>query len=112
MKIEINSTLYHADWCGYCKQFLPEWSKFSKQVETLSDDKIIYHAQKLEESSIPKDQMPTINGKDIRGYPTVKTTIRVNDNVQEIEYTGSRKAADLLDFVKNISKKVINKVNK
>lgn len=105
MKIEIDTVLYHADWCGFCKIFMPEWNKFQNEVKSLSDNGVTFTAKSIEESSLDKGEMPKINGHEIRGFPTVKTTIRVDDDIQEIEYNGSRKSDELLHFVKLIAKK-------
>ena len=30
--------LFHADWCGHCKKFMPEWNKISNEVNDMQDD--------------------------------------------------------------------------
>lgn len=98
----IETTLYYANWCGHCHNFMGEWEKFSKYVDNSKEKNgLTIKADKFEESAI-RDQKPTINGKDVRGFPTVKITVK-NENGEkaEYEYNGKRTADDLIDHVTN-----------
>lgn len=101
----VESTLYFAHWCGHCKVFEPQWDEFASQVEsnngTLNGIKVV--TKKYEEGSSP-DQNPTINGKQIRGYPTVKIKVVGDDGkATEYEYTGKRTKQALIDHISNQS---------
>ncbi len=81
--------LYHAEWCGHCKNFMPEWIKFQHNngcgvkcaaVESAVMDEL--------------EKKPTIEG-----FPTIK----LYDNTQEIgQYEGERTAQALTSYVSNI----------
>jgi thiol-disulfide isomerase/thioredoxin len=94
--MSINVTLYHANWCGHCQEFMPEWKKFEKEMETNSKRKVTVNS--VEESSLSRSDMPKINGKDIRGFPTIKIT----NGDKEINYDGKRTAKDLIKYLDNI----------
>ena len=56
--------IFHADWCGHCKRFLPVFNEASKY-------KIISNNWKL--LKIPCTKYPSIcNAFSIDGYPTIK----------------------------------------
>lgn len=101
----VEAVLYFAHWCGHCRVFEPEWDKFSIDLEQSNNEinniKII--TKKYEESKMGQSRA-TINGKDIRGYPTVKIKV-TGDNGKsvEYEYTGKRSAQALKDHILNHS---------
>lgn len=92
--MSINVTLYHANWCGHCQEFMPEWKKFEKEIKT--NPKISVNS--VEESTLNRSDMPKINGKDIRGFPTIKITI----GDKEIDYNGKRTAGDLIKYLDKV----------
>lgn len=99
----IESTLYYADWCGHCKVFEPLWKHFEQDIKTNYDGKVnginvILNSYEQKELNYK----PTINGKDIQGYPTVKFKIIGDDGTSvEYEYTGKRTEQSLMDHIKN-----------
>lgn len=87
----IKITLFHANWCGHCTNFMPTW-------ETMKSDKsshknIVF--EEHEEGSIEKldEAERSINGRDVRsfGYPTIKITV----NKKEYMYQGRRTVNDI-----------------
>jgi hypothetical protein len=93
MEKKMKMTLYHAEWCGHCVSFLPEWQRFKNESKTLFKNKV--DVSDIESSNIKGDV--TIAGKQLEGFPTVK----VEFDGQEFEYKGKRTYAGLSDFVKN-----------
>lgn len=95
---EVNVTLYHADWCGHCKRFKPEWdemvAKFAKGDMQIKGANVKFES--FEEKQLAEKKLnPTINGMEIQGWPTVKLVI---DN-KEYEYGGERKQDALVKFI-------------
>ncbi len=91
MTITVDATLYHAKWCGHCKTFLPEWKKAKEALETAVTNNVKIIMNDYEESQLDKNEIVTINGKPVRGYPTLK--IKVYDDKGksiEYEYDGKR----------------------
>jgi thioredoxin 1 len=64
--------LFYADWCGYCKSFLPI---FEDSVKNLSNQKILFGGVKLNE-----DENPLWDKYGINAVPTLiafsKSTIK------------------------------------
>lgn len=105
MVVKIETTLFHAKWCGHCVNFFPAWQEYSEKIK-LNGGKIgnmSVDAKEFEESKI-KNQQVLINGDPIKGYPTIKISIDDNGNHKEYEYKGKRTSADLYYHIKNINK--------
>lgn len=77
-------TLYHANWCGHCKNFLPQWNALTK---TLDKHNISY-----EDFEDTRDQK-IISDANIIGFPTIKIT----KNSNEYEYNGDRTVDGILN---------------
>jgi len=87
-KEPINVVLYYANWCGYSKQFLPEWNKF-----------VIYAKKNLPNVSV--EEVVCENGKEklcrdrgVKGYPSVL----MYKNNKTILFEGKRDAQALVQF--------------
>lgn len=81
-------TLFHADWCIHCKNFLPEWNKimeFSKKYPNL------LIAKEYEQTKNPE----IMEQEKISGYPTI---IIESDGKKE-KYTGDRTKEKILEFM-------------
>lgn len=81
---DVNINLYHADWCGHCINFMPEWEKIVKKAK-----KDGINAQGF------KDTDPETKEEDITGYPTIKITI----GDEKYDYSGSRTLEDIFKFI-------------
>jgi len=82
-----NVTLYFADWCGHCKQFIGStWNKFSEHYGSNSNIKI----NKIDCTNT-KTEIKTPAGKTIQGFPTVILNyINSDGEYIEEEYNGGR----------------------
>jgi thiol-disulfide isomerase/thioredoxin len=95
---EINVTLLHADWCGHCKSFKPEWQKFAKDFKNVDGVNVNDY-----ESNDPNfADNSTINGTPIAGFPTVKISV----NGKDAEYSGARKASALKAAINKLQQKI------
>ena len=79
---------FHADWCGHCQNFKPEWEKTKKML----DDKHISYKEINSEN-------PEIKKYNIRGFPTLMMTNK-NETEGE-EYMGPREAKSVCKFAEN-----------
>jgi len=79
-------TLYHADWCGHCKHFLPKWDALTSFFTT---NNISY--ENFEDQRNPVE----IENAGIKGFPTIRIT--KDDN--EYEYTGERTVDAIINEV-------------
>jgi len=90
-------TLYHADWCGHCQRFKPEWEKVKSLITdhnaTNLNNKINYT-----EYEATKDA-DIIRQGGIEGFPTIMTQI----NGKTSEYKGGRTADAIMSALKNES---------
>lgn len=103
VKTKVETILYHANWCHFCKLFKPEWDKFEHsipQINGLLKD-VEISAKSIEESQLDKEKMPKINGTEIKGFPTIK--IKVNE--KEYEYGGKRNSESLKEEIMKLTKK-------
>ena len=91
-------TLFHASWCGHCKDFLPTWDEIKK---TESTKKSFVFAE-YESKEIPDGDEGKINGNEIQGFPTLKIVI----NEEEYEYDGERNLSGIVDYVLSKLKKI------
>ena len=90
-------TLYHAKWCGHCVNFKPEWKLLQQQINRNSN--IIL--EEFEEQQLGGNVQALINGKPIRGFPTLKIKITSGNKSVEYEYEGKRKAQSILHHLQN-----------
>ena len=100
-KKPIEITLFHANWCGYCVKFGPDWEKIKSNKLA---SKIVDFADH-EESNIENldKSARTINNQDVRsfGYPCIK--IRVNDKVYR--YEGARSEPEIYRSIVGVLEK-------
>ena len=96
--------LYHVDWCGYCKKFIPTWNKLKDDkklndvlfidVNMTNDKKNIINNKNINLDDILLNK---INNIEIDGYPTIN--ILLNNNL--VKYEGKREYNDIIEFIKN-----------
>jgi protein disulfide-isomerase A6 len=90
--------LFHADWCGHCQNFMPNFDKFSNNINKSKLNILKFNAD--------TDQN-TIKSFNINGFPTV--LLHDPNSKRFIQYTGDRSITDLVKFVSdNTGVNVIN----
>lgn len=79
--------LYHTNWCGHCKNFMPIWDEFTKQnTHDVLTDKV-----DCEQHRNICSEVGTV------GFPTV---MLFKTNGDKVEYVGPRTIDDLNEFLK------------
>lgn len=112
-KPQINVTLFHALWCGHCKNFSPEWKQLKDKITSENINASIslkdYEDKQLD-SIDEKIQM--INDVKFRGFPTLKIEVDYNGKHIEFDFstlTGyNRNADDLLKLLRDITNDAVN----
>lgn len=93
----IQITLFHANWCGHCIDFMPTWEKM-KSNETANKN-INFENYEYETINSLSKLDRSINGLDIiddrLGFPTIKITI----NDTEYLYNGPRDISNIYNFI-------------
>jgi len=87
--------LFHADWCGHCKKFMPQWDKMSKEInDSESDVKLI----KVEcgDASNNKKHAEIMKKYSIKGYPTI---LFFDESGNHSEYEGDRSKDGITQFL-------------
>ena len=78
--------LFYANWCGYCKEFMPIWDKFKNKINTKE-----YNIVEIESANSFTQKINKLNG-----YPTLFYIY--GDNI--IEYKDDRNVKSLVKFLK------------
>ena len=94
MPLDVDITLYHANRCGYCKDFIPEWRKFDDLVKSgkMGHKNARFTSQDIEHGQVEK----MIDRPKIAGYPTIKVTVKSNGKLlHDFEYDGKRRASEM-----------------
>jgi len=82
--------LFYAMWCGYSRQFLPEWEKFECYA------KANFPNLKVTRMLCEGDKEAICHQKGTKGYPTV---ILYLANGASIQYTSERSVSGLTGFI-------------
>ena len=87
---DLHIMLFHADWCGHCKKFMPEWMKFEEKHG--NNVKITKH-------EVSEDGTSELAKKyKVQGFPTVIA----KKNGKDQQYTGERTVDALTNFVNSL----------
>lgn len=87
---KLNSlVLFHAEWCGHCKHFMPTWDALAELIP-----KDIINMVKI--SCVEKEKECSAI-KEVRGYPTI---IFVDmKSSKTITFSGSRDPESIIEFI-------------
>ena len=87
--------LFHADWCGHCKKFMPQWDTMSKEInDSESGVKLI----KVEcgDASNNEKHSEIMKKYSIKGYPTI---LSFDESGNHSEYEGDRSKEGVAQFL-------------
>src|SRR5579872_5536686 len=87
-KKPVRITLYHAEWCHYCKDFKPEWEKMKAKARNSPNVELVEYEESDLQSLDERER--TINGEPVYGYPTIKISINGNES----RFSGDRSKGD------------------
>jgi thiol-disulfide isomerase/thioredoxin len=91
--------LYHANWCGYCKNFIPLWNEIKNNNDlknvifidvNMTDNNNIINDNNIGENIITK-----IKNVEINGFPTIKLFYK--DDI--INYEDKREKDNIITFI-------------
>lgn len=91
--------LFHANWCGHCKNLMPHWKKFEKSHHQKDNILVV---------NVESDDNPALIKKHgVRGFPTIKYCPKgVNNTDGTITYEGSRNLPGLIEFHSQCNKRL------
>ena len=87
--------LFHADWCGHCKKFMPEWDEVSKEVKNKSQDVVLVKVE-CGKPTENKKHAEIMEKYAVKGYPTI---LSFDQSGSYREYDGDRSKQGILDFL-------------
>jgi thiol-disulfide isomerase/thioredoxin len=89
---------FNTTWCGWSKNFQPEWDKFTDMMNSKVND--AYDIKDIKCDNIENDPKLKALAKQykVMGYPHI--AINIDDNIST--YKGERKAQDLYDYVQKL----------
>ena len=91
MSSEYVISMFHADWCGHCRRFLPVFDKASRFKEINSKWKFL---------KIPCSKYGSLcDSFNVNGYPTIK----IFKNSKEIKISPPRELEPFLEFLLKLS---------
>lgn len=86
--------LFHADWCGHCKKFMPTWDSLSSKWNE-SQDEVQFIKVDCGNPKENPEHRAIMEKYGIQGYPT----IFVFEGGNGTEYSQGREATDIEAFL-------------
>lgn len=87
--------LFHADWCGHCKKFMPEWDKISNEINS-SDNGVKLMKVECGDASNNQKHAEIMKKYSIKGYPTIISFDKLGNFS---EYEGDRSKEGITQFL-------------
>ena len=84
-------TMYHVDWCGYCKKAMPEFKKLKEYHGQIINDSILH--VKIVDCD---EETELAEKENITSFPTIKLEHKSKTH----EYDGERTFKGFMDFLK------------
>ena len=86
-------TIYHVEWCGYCKRAMPEFKKVMRHHGQ------VFNNHLLRVNTVDCDKNPKLAEKEkIDSYPTIKLKLPNKTHT----YQGERTKEGLFGYLKNM----------
>jgi thiol-disulfide isomerase/thioredoxin len=92
--------LYHTNWCGYCKKFIPIWNELKndeklKNIIFIDVDMSDNNNKKINNDKIEVDILNKIKNIEINGFPTIKLFYKG----EIINYENNREKDEIIKFI-------------
>ena len=94
---DIKVTNYNTSWCGYSKQFQPEWNDFSNSVNSVNYPNIDAVEVKCDKDDANK---LICDNNNVKGYPWI--VIDINNGTDVKNYNGPRTKDALLKYINDL----------
>jgi glutaredoxin len=110
MNSPLTVTLYYANWCGHCVPAKAAWAELENKLKNMNYQykNVGISLEKYEADQMQaNNQIATINGKEIPGYPTIKFGVNCNGEFKEYEYNDQRDANVILNYIKRMSGEIV-----
>lgn len=88
--------LFHAEWCGHCKKFMPEWNKISEEVNAIENANVILLKVECGDPKTDQTHGDIMSKYGVKGYPTL---ISFDESGKHSEYNGDRSKSGILSFL-------------
>ena len=87
--------LFHADWCGHCKKFMPKWNEISQEINALEKGVKLIKVE-CGDSSNNENHAKVMKKYSIKGYPTI---LSFDESGNHSEYEGDRSKEGITQFL-------------
>lgn len=92
---EVTLALFHAEWCGYCKKFMPTWEETVAQL----NNKNTKNGKKIKCVAVEADKNEAVVKEyNVNGYPTIMV---LRNNKKPVTFDDERTTENLASFVEN-----------